>query len=117
MRLLTLFTVLAFLALRAEGQAVITAIPDAAACPRRSVAVRMTLRLGGGEDEVLAAGTPSFVTSLPKGRFLVGLERTPPIVYDPTGRFVRSIGRVAIYDADADMTPRIEVLTLSLKRQ
>lgn len=74
LRFLVLVTTLATLALREEGQGVITAIP--------------------------------------KGRFLVGLD-----VYDPTGRFVRSIGRVAIYDADADMTPRIEVLTLSLKRQ
>ena len=53
-RHLTLTAALATAVTRASAQCAITSSPDAVTCPRCSIAVRTTLKLGGDEDEVLA---------------------------------------------------------------
>ena len=76
------------------GQGRVYTIPDQPACPRCSIEVQHTVSLDTKNDSVLLDGAPVVVRADGRGRYWVIAPGLPPMVFDPAGRFLRSIGAI-----------------------
>jgi hypothetical protein len=79
---------------RATGQVATVVVPDAPSCAKCTIDLRTVVSLGAVDGPGSLSTNPSSIRVDARGRYWVTQEAELPMVFDGTGKFVKSIGSV-----------------------